>query len=443
MRRLLVVSFVLWGMPGVAGAQDAPPAAPLSENEQRAKQRFHQASEFYQDEDYVAAAALYEEAARLYGLVARDASGTVVDEAALKQQGVALFYEGSAYTLANELVEASSALSRYREQFGAGLPDEERKTLDQAITGLETRIGSLLLRGLPPDAQVLVDSRALDETPKAPIRLAMGDHLVEVRAPKKKPYLKTVAIAGQKELPLDVKLEPNETPARVRIEANVDDANVVVDGAPVGTAPVELSVTPGQRHAYRVNAEAYRNQDGDFEVEPGERTLIKVGMVRRRAQLGLRTEPYFLGTFYLRTDTPFKTASAGAGVHVFYDKFRFANFRNGFSFEANARDLDTVGVGVVTEWCPDRFADRTGLVSWCPLNVEGHITFGGHANPGFGPGTGDGRVDTAVEVRDGDAFARMTFGLGFVTYKNGTYTDNPDNQWLMTSHLMFAVGIDL
>jgi hypothetical protein len=129
-----------------------------------------------------------------------------------------------------------------------------------------------------------------------------------------------------------VTLEPLHTPANVRFEATISGAKVILDGDVLGDAPIEVALAPG-KHSVEVRAESYLEQTVPFEVGPGERTIVRVALSKRRAPLGVRIAPYFVTTIPLRGDTPFGTWKAGAGIHLFHQALTYRAFRFGLAGE--------------------------------------------------------------------------------------------------------------
>jgi hypothetical protein len=283
------------------------------------------------------------------------------------------------------------------------------------------------------------------EVGKRPIRLAAGVHTIEVRAPTFKPFIDEFTIVGTRETGVDVKLELLTTPARVRIESTTTPAQITVDGKSVGAAPVELSLSPGKHH-YTVSAEAYHTSRGSFEVQPGQFTVVRVGMSLRRAPLGFRIEPYFIALFPLHDATPFSGPSSGGGFHVFHDYLRFRNLRIGFVLEVHTRVLNRIMAGFVTLWCPDKTTWRRGTLSWCPAIVTtGAVGVSSEYEDEFEPGvvfrSGNGifRFATGLELRRGAGFLRVNGGIGFENYMRDT-----DPYWVSWSGtLELIIGLDL
>ena len=437
---------VALSMPVRAGAQPAGQPQPLADSPRaEADQQYRQAKEFFDDGDYVAAAVMFDLAQTIYARLERGADGAV-DSEVRRWRRAALSNMATSYAQAEMPVDAVDAFKLLRELFAAEFSDAALEEIDDAIKHLSTKVGTVVVRGLPKGADVRLDGRvAPRDVAVRPIRVAAGVHTIEVRAPMYQPFIDEFTIVGARQTRVDVEPEMLTTPARVRIESTAMPAQVAVDGKPVGVAPAEMSLPPGQHH-YSVRAEAYRESHGSFELRPGQYTVVRVGMTLKRAPLGFRIEPYFIALFPLQSSTPFGAASSGGGFHVFHDYLRFRNLRIGFALEVNSRVLNRVMAGFVGFWCPDATTWRQGTLSWCPAIVTAGAVgvssvYEESYEPGavFKSGNGIARLATGLELRRRAGFLRVNGGLGF---ENFTRDDNP-YRVLWSGTVELVIGLDL
>lgn len=441
--------FILWSRAALAEplcptphAQVDAPTIP-EEAEARADTFFEKAWRFFEHEDFAAAAVVFGHAEGLYAQLAAGPDGRAAGARFRRCAYAALSNSATAYSAANMPVEAVEAFRRLEATYGEDMPPDERPRVAAAIDGLSRQIGLLALAGVPEDAELRLDGRALSRDLAAqPVRLAAGVHAVEVTARFHQPYLHQFTIVGGETTTVAVQLAPLDTPAAVRVEASVAGAEVTLDGRRVGTAPVEVSLPPGA-HEWSVAARTYRPERGRVEVRPGERTVVRVGLVPSRAPLGFRVDPFAAWLFYLRRDTPFEAMSLGAGLRVFHDYLRFGELWIGFGLEWHARQLDQVAAGPVLRWCPDRLTFAGGALAWCPALVAGMGTLGPRSyDDDFRSGLFTIKALTALEYRRGRfAFVRASAGGEVVTYASAA--DREYMLLLPAVTLEVAAGLEL
>lgn len=215
----------------------------------------------------------------------------------------------------------------------------------------------------------------------------------------------------------------------VRVEA-VTGATVTIDGIERGIAPLELALPPGT-HEVVATADSYEPATVEIHVLPRERTVVTLGMMRRR---DVRLTPVLLGAFPLRTDTPFGSFDPGIAVQVLHD---VATLKLGATVEYHARALNSAGAGAVAMWCPRRFAGRPFV--WCPVTGVVTWVFGERADR-FDSGHVAARAVTAVEARWRAGFVRLGAGIGITDYRRVV----DDRTLVLVSTVVeLSLGVDL
>jgi hypothetical protein len=412
---------------------------------EQALRLYTQATKMFGDEDWIAAAVTFGQAQAILARIDRKPDGTVLDKEAHSYRNAALSNKATSYSRGGLFVEAYNAFVELREQFGAELAPNEREEVDDAIKHMGERIGSVKLAGLPDegDVEVRFDGRLERRDLRQPLRMSEGDHSIDVKASGYKPFVDEITVVRQQELAVSVKLEPLKTPAKVRVESNVG-GQVEIDGTARGAAPVELSLPPGKHHVV-VSSESYVTQASDVELKPSERAILRVGLVRARSQIGLRIVPSYLASFPLRTDTPFGSFNGGIGLQLFQDPFRIRTLRFGLNVEYHARKLNAAAVGLVATWCPDMFASTSGKLAWCPATSSFNYVFGDRDDV-FASGEGLAKLATAVELRRGAGFARVTAGISAENYSRDfpvLFGTSSRVLILWSSIAELSVGVDL
>jgi hypothetical protein len=118
---------------------------------------------------------------------------------------------------------------------------------------------------------VLLDGRRIGAAPQRLDGLAPGPHGVRVEKEGFRPFEMQVQVLPGREARVEARLEA-ESP-RLRVESDVPGAQVFLDRKAVGTAPLELEVTPGS-HRINVSAAGYEMYAEDVDVSSGRREVL-------------------------------------------------------------------------------------------------------------------------------------------------------------------------
>lgn len=93
-------------------------------------------------------------------------------------------------------------------------------------------------------ATLSIDGKEAGQLPLAPQSLSVGEHTITVKRAGYAQFVKKVTIAGGKQLEVEAKLAP--VSAVISVKSDVDDAQVLINGRLVGTAPVsDYEFPPG------------------------------------------------------------------------------------------------------------------------------------------------------------------------------------------------------
>jgi hypothetical protein len=126
-----------------------------------------------------------------------------------------------------------------------------------------------------PEAQIYLDGALAGPAPLDRSDLAPGKHIIVVRA------------RGYSEWKKEVDLDPN-TPTTLAAElsstgaitvlANVDGAQVILDGRAVGKTPLQLDSVPSGEHVVEVKHSGYADAKKSFTVMAGEHQKIEADL---------------------------------------------------------------------------------------------------------------------------------------------------------------------
>ncbi|TMA25455.1 MAG: PEGA domain-containing protein [Deltaproteobacteria bacterium] len=134
----------------------------------------------------------------------------------------------------------------------------------------------LTLTSQPGGAAVTLDGKEVGLTPWA-AEMRPGNHRVAVAA---KGYLKEerlVAVQPNRDVDLTFALNRSPGPARLHVETEPPEAQVTVDGNPLGTSPLNSEVTPGE-HELQITLEGYKTIGQQLSLDPGQQLSLKLAM---------------------------------------------------------------------------------------------------------------------------------------------------------------------
>ncbi|MCU0655511.1 MAG: NUDIX domain-containing protein [Polyangiaceae bacterium] len=139
------------------------------------------------------------------------------------------------------------ALELYEEAIGvfqSEMDEGERAEIPRILAGLRARVGALRFLG-GDGGTILVDGHPRATLPLAsPLRIKQGTHRLRVARDGYEPVERAVTVTPGSTQDIELSWVPLRSVGRLRVEAD-GDAQVWVDGLPVGQAPWEGSLNPG------------------------------------------------------------------------------------------------------------------------------------------------------------------------------------------------------
>ncbi len=228
---LLVCSFATTAL-----AQEPPTPGPTPAQIDEAKRHFEQGESLRQANQLQAALEAY---LKSRALVPR-ATNTVNVAVCL--------YALKRYDEAYEYFE--DALTKYPE---SQLSPATRDSAKKSMAEIEAKVGRLDVSA-NVDGALVIDGRSRGKLPLiAPVRVMPGKHVVRVLRDGFATFEQTVQVAERETVRVDAKLEALTSAGRLRLEApaELEGADVTIDGAVVGTLPWEGTLSPGT-HVYLV-----------------------------------------------------------------------------------------------------------------------------------------------------------------------------------------------
>lgn len=153
----------------------------------------------------------------------------------------------------------------------------QQTKVEARITENMPKSGSLRIVSSTPGAEVLVDGE-----PKGPANveikdLRAGQHIVEVRAQGFSPQVTEVnVVAGEQRLAkVDlVQLQAQIKPTMLRVVTPVPEADVFIDGASVGRAPIERSDMAPGKHFIVVRKQGFAEWKREIDLQDGGQMTV-------------------------------------------------------------------------------------------------------------------------------------------------------------------------
>ncbi len=168
--------------------------------------------------------------------------------------------------------------------------DVEGRGRRQAVTlELQPDWADVQIETLPVSADVLIDGTSAAATP-CRIELGSGPHTVELKADGFETWRRElVIVAGQPVSLTGIVLEPAR--ARVLIETDPPEAQVLVDGAYAGLSPVEVAVEPDQDVLVQVARDGYEPERRTVTVGTGATTRVSFELTSQMGIVRLEVVP--------------------------------------------------------------------------------------------------------------------------------------------------------
>lgn len=255
---------LLVASPGVAWAQPrsvpAPPRAPA--DLARAKELRQKGHQHFDEQRYAEALAFYKESYQFSG-------------------DPALLYNiGRAHQLLNEAPEALGAF----EAFLAAAPPELKakvQGLEETVAEARKKVATLTLTSNVTGARVLVRKKEIGTTPLRAVRLLAGEADLEILSDTHEPLARKLTLQGGESMTLELNLTPRKQAGGLLIvRSPVPGARVLVDGRPLGGAPAEVQLDPGE-HRVSLLAEGHKDTSLAVVIAAGERRELDVDLEKK------------------------------------------------------------------------------------------------------------------------------------------------------------------
>lgn len=265
--------------------------------------------------------------------------------------------------------------------------------------------GDIIVRANVGGAVITVDGQERGNPPVVVDSPPAGTHAVVVTADGYQDFRTTCETAPGRNCEIEAQLRPRGTP--VRVVANIRDAQLFVDGEPMGPVPFEGNLPIGQ-HRVEVRADGYHTHVEQVNLIASAET--------REFNVSMTSEAELTEEERLRAAEIRERDRMGASSHaaaVLPTDFALLDLSIGWPYIAEAR----LGVGIL-DWLEGGFAIRTfgrltefegrvkaGVRPLRQLSVAAEARFGG----GLGPdGSHSEAEQTEADCLEGDTGTCMT-----------------------------------
>ncbi len=367
-----------------------------------------------------------------------------------------LFNVSATLEASEHFAEALETLREFERAAPPALLRRARTELDAAIARLVERVGTVVIAIDAADLEVRVDG-ALRSTPdaRAGLSLSVGPHRVSLRAPGFESREDPVEVTGRAVLVLRDPLRPRQS--SVRVEADVDHAEVLVDGRPVATTPMSSpAAVPEGRHGLVVRRAGYTEWRGEVDAR-GEGALARASLawtdpISRDAAATVIVRPTEDGASATLDD---HAIAVGTPTLVPPGPHRLRVARADFTTETRDVELApnaTSTVDVALSPTPafrdawDARVRRTSAIAWTSVGVGGALVLAGAAVLAASWGPYQDHLD-AYHRQDEDFAQRCTRNISFTCGALGASRDaalglvQGDLDVFLASGVLAGVGV--
>lgn len=177
--------------------------------------------------------------------------------------------------------ETITALEEYLEGYADEIDSRRREVVEGLLVEIRALLTEVTVEVSQPGATIIVDSEDVGVSPLSrPLLMLSGPHEVVVRLDGYRRVRRDVVVVAGRGTTESFELEPEANLGRLRVEANVDDAVVLVDGHEVGTVPY-LGVLSAGNHRVEVSASGFQPALQTVSITAGEDRIATMTLSRR------------------------------------------------------------------------------------------------------------------------------------------------------------------
>ena len=217
----------------------------------------------------------------------------------------------------NRYTEALAAFNDFIERYGSQITPEHRAQVERYAGEIRVLLTQVTVRVSMGGATISVNDEEVGTSPLArPLLLLSGPYTFEVRRDGYEPLRRTVVVVAGREMLERFDLVERARIGRIRVEANVSGATVLIDGNEVGVIPYHGALPEGN-HEIQVSESGYRTGLQTVTIVADEDRIASVTLDRRtRLHRG-----WFWATFGLTVTGALTTAGLALAVYMLNDQY--------------------------------------------------------------------------------------------------------------------------
>jgi len=265
-----------------------------------ARQLFERGVELFSEENYPAA------------LVAFQSSYE------LRESPVVLFNIAMCQRAIFRFPDAIDSFREYLRRWGEDVGRERRDEVEELVGEMNAQLLLLTVNVSVTGAEVLLDGELVGSAPLSePLRLGPGEHVVEARAPGHDSARTELTVTGRGERAITLVPRPLHQTGRLRVTADAEGAQLVVDGEEPQQLPTELELSEGA-HTIEVTAPDHEARNLEIEIAIGETHNLEVHLEPSEVEPGIEPvrRPWYATWWFWTAVGVVVTGGVVAGVVV-------------------------------------------------------------------------------------------------------------------------------
>jgi hypothetical protein len=186
--------------------------------------------------------------------------------------------------------EAYDSYEQLLRSYATTIPRRDKQLAEQRIKELGEVTGYVSIRVNETGANVSIDGKSVGTSPVAAlIRVTTGPHKIDVTKDGFNPVTMTPNVGANGKEIVDVQLQHAATTGRISVKESANaNVRVIVDGADVGAAPMDIEVAPGP-HEVSVRSATMASPAQKIEVERGKTSEVTLTAIAASAHLEVTT----------------------------------------------------------------------------------------------------------------------------------------------------------
>ncbi|HEY4158026.1 MAG TPA: PEGA domain-containing protein [Polyangiaceae bacterium] len=171
--------------------------------------------------------------------------------------------------------KVATLVQLYLKTGGDLLTDDDRKEAQDLLNAIEAFTVGLSITVSEPDAQIFVDGTSVGASPlPGAVTVDIGTRQIEVQKPGFLKFSKSLAVGGNKQAALDVKLEREVHEGELTVNAP-PKATILIDSKPVGVGRF-VGKLPSGGHTLHVDAPGFRAYQSEVVIQDHEKRGVDV-----------------------------------------------------------------------------------------------------------------------------------------------------------------------